>query len=247
MQFIKQKPYNLVLIILNVLSLIFTFQIKLSLLPLFCSRFNEKFCLNLNDLISNVALGILESSLFYLIVVYYPELLKKKSTLKVIQPRLNTIVNQLNQAIHYLHSNRINTKKDVLVLLKEDFSSVDKLGNHKMNFQYKILNIKGEWVPFSSGDQTELQFFTSEKALITRIIDEIFNLPTITALDDSLIEILAELRDCLFYSGVKSFNTYNNFNLTIVDFDKDVYIYYQLFLRLKKHVQPTPLQVNTEL
>jgi len=176
-----------------------------------------------------------------LIVVYYPENTKRNTTLKIIQPRLNTILNEINISVSYLRNNRVNSNKKRLEL--QDFESIDSLDSRLMNFYYEIFGTNNKWIPFSTGEQTELNHFRQEKDLIIRKIDEIFKIPTISILDEDLIANLAKLRDCLFYSAVESYNRWGRI-VTVTYFKTAIYDYYLLFRALQKYGTITAFRVK---
>lgn len=64
---------KLTLIILNIISLILILQIDLGLIPLIDSNLSLKLANGANNLFLNLSYGLLISSIFFLIVVYYPE------------------------------------------------------------------------------------------------------------------------------------------------------------------------------
>ena len=198
---------------------------------------------SLNDLIFELALSIIASTIFYIIVVVIPEQQKEKSTLAVIRPRLKTITNELVQSIHYLQGRLNLNKKNINKLTKEDFNGLTALYNKSMNFKYLITNKENQWIPFSTGDISEIQHFERECILVIRKIDEILALPIIINLNIELIETLAKLRDCWFYAGIKSYAQGIPI-ITIDNFNNGAYDYYTLYLKLKKFVRVIEFKVT---
>lgn len=232
---------KLILVGINFVCLILLLQIRFQFFPLINFHLSENVSNNFNELIANISLGIIISTIFYLVVVYYPEKSKRNTTLKIIQPRLNTILNQINISVSYLSNNRINSNKKRLEL--QDFECIDSLDTRSMNFYYEIFGNHNKWIPFSTGEQTELNHFRQEKELIIRKIDEIFKIPTISILDEDLIANLAKLRDCLFYSAVESYNRWGK-RVTVTYFKTAIYDYYLLFHALQKYGTMTALRVK---
>ena len=232
---IKIKSYYTILILLNILSVFFVLQIKLKLIPLFQTNSSTYLIKNINDLIVNLSVGMILSTLFFIIVVLLPELIKRKSTLKIIQARLDTIGNELNHSMFYFTHKRMSMKIDSLKKLqKNDFKKISGLSRKRMNFKYTILGTHGHWIPFSSGEYTELDFFINQKKIIIKKIDEIFSLPTITQVDDELIEILAELRDCHFYGTIRAYERFGE-KVSDENFNQGIYEYYRILKKLKKY------------
>jgi len=239
----KYKTYYLVLVLLNLIGIFFVLQIELNLFELFKSNYEDKVANAINDLVVNISLGLIVSSLFYLIIVYYPGRLKRKSAYKIIQPRLNTIGNQLHHSINYLYSKRIDVgHRSMEELTAEDFDSIISINGQRMDFQHNILGDHGDWIPFSSGEQTEINFFSHQRGLIISKIDEMFAIPTIAYIDAELIEALAKLRDSWFYSGVESFSR-NGERVRVMNFNKGVYDYYKFYLKIKEYAKINELKV----
>lgn len=229
--------------IFNLISIFFIFQIKLKIIPLFPSCLKSDISTNINDLIYNLSLGIIISSIFYIIVVYIPDYKKRKSTLSIIEPRLNTIIEQMIQSIYYLIDKRLRLTNPSFENLSEvDFLSITNLDKRKMDFKYEIFGNNFEWIKFSSGEVLELEHFSNHRDLVIKKIDEILSMPTIIYIDSELIEVLAKLRDCWFFSGIESMNSYNA--ISVQNFNKGVYDYYSLFLRLKKFGNPHKFRVT---
>lgn len=196
-----------VLIILNIISLFFIVQIKLKIIPLFPSSFSDTLSSDINDIIFRASIGLILSSFFYLIVVYLPKKKQEQSTLKIIQPRLNTIVQDLTPSVYYLTNKRlILANKSIDKYKDSDFKSLTSLDKRKMDFKYEYLNDGSKWTQYSTGDWLELDHFTHHRKLIISKIDEILLLPTIIYVDSELIELLAKLRDCQFYVGIEYFS-----------------------------------------
>lgn len=229
------KLYLIILCILNILSVIFILQINFGLIPLIISSFNITTITNINGLVINISYGFVVSSIFYLIVVYFPEREKRKSTNKIIQSRLCAIANEINKSIHYLYSKRLDSK-DVRIdkLEFSHFEPIICLDKRVMKFNYKIKGSHGGWIPFGTGEQLEINSYVHEREIVLSKIDELLALPTIIYIDFELIEILVRLRDCWFYSGVAIFLK-SNPQAKVHNFNKGIYDYYLLFLRLKRY------------
>lgn len=239
----KIKTDTIILTLLNLSCVFFILQIEFKFFRLFSSNFNNETINAVNRLIIGIGIGIIVSTIFYLIVVAYPNYLKRKSSYKIIQPRLDTITNQLYHAINYFLEKRIpEGKNKTTKLLIQNFITIERLTSEKMNFKYKILDTHKEWIPFSSGERTEIDFFVHQKELVISKINEIFAIPTVIHLDEELLEVLAKLRDCSFYSGVDSFSKDGN-SVTVNQFYKGAYDYYTFFLELKKYAKINKMEI----
>lgn len=239
----KIKITTIFFVLLNLISGLLILQIKFECIHLFTSNFTSNNITNINEIALNLSFGIISSTLFYIVVVFYPHHLKRKSAFNVIQPRLDTIANQLHQSLHYLLYKKLNNEIELTkMLLPYDFETITRLDNEKMNIRYKIIGSHGNWIPFGSGNVTEIEHFIKEQELVTSKINEIFNIPTINHIDDELLSILAKLKDSWFYSGIKSYHIYGE-RSTVYEFNKGVYDYYKLYLRLKEYANITTYKI----
>lgn len=231
------KPHLIALVILNSVSLFFILQIEFSLLPLINCSLKVENVKNINEVIVTLSRGFILSSLFYLIVVFIPESNKRKSTMKLILPRLNTMANELHNSVQYLYSRRLaSIHKPIEKLVFSDFEPITGIDKRRLDFCYSIKGSQGPWIPFSSGEQTELDHFKYERKLVTTKIDEIFALPTVIYLDDNLIEILANLRDSRFYSHIDFLDKFGP-PTNAEDISLSVFEYFALFQRLKRYAK----------
>lgn len=245
------KRYFFKLGLLNLIFVFFILQIQLRLFPLWNSNFSEQFNNGLNELIIVLSSGFLISTFFFLIVVYFPQKSIQKSTLRIITPRLNTINNALAKSIFYLGNSRIpNFENNDVILKYSEINLIDTLDNRLMNFRYEILGNRGEWIPFFTGNQTEMEHFESEQDLVRSIIDEIFDLPYSIYLDKNLLDALSELRNCGLYRSGMAYKKFKHIikgkKISSDNFKDDFYQYYTLFYKLNKFKKATLIRANNE-
>ena len=231
---------------LNIISIMIILQIDFGLIPLFESKLSVERIQRVNNLFSNCGQGILISTFFYLLVVYFPERLRAHTVRKLIQPRLDSIVNMMQLSIAYIiFKYKINTSSaDFSRLTFDDFKNIQRLDDGLMNFKYR-LKAGVNWSGNSSGQLRELLHFQNERNQVINKIDKILALPIIQSEEDILIESLAKLRDCWFYSGVDSFVT-TNLTVTVSDFNKGVYDYYLIYLTLSKFANSYNIEIVRE-
>lgn len=244
MNFIKTNPITVLLMFFNVFSFIFILQIMFGIIPLFSTNTSENNVKNINSFVLAVSYSTLPATIFYLFTVTYPNFIKKKEAFKVIQPRLETIVNALHHSVKYLLFKRLNIFTDSInkKLLLSDFDNIQSLNSEKMDMNYRILGKHGGWIPFGSGEITEIQHFERERNLIKTKIDEIFSTPSIKYVDDELIVLLTQLKDCWFYAGVDAHLQYGD-RVSVQNFNTGVHDYYQLYIKLSQHLTPVKFQI----
>jgi hypothetical protein len=234
------------LLVLNIIGLLFILQIDFGLIPLVESGFSEERIQRINNLLSSTGLGVIISTFFYLLLVYFPEKLRARTVRKLIQPRLNTIANMMLESIAYLtFKYNIETNGNDFTKLKfEDLKTIERLENKPMDFKYR-LKAGDNWSGNSSGTITELHHFVHEREQVIKKIDEILSLPIIQSENDKIIETLAKLRDCWFYSGVDSYSRMGT-KVTVMNFNKGVYDYYQAYVTLSKYTDNYLIEIQKE-
>lgn len=236
--------YNWILLVLNLFSVFLLIQIKLELIPLFPSNLKPNYLDSLNELISAFSIGIIISTIFYLIVSVLPNRIKSVRTQKIIQPKLNTIGSQINESIFYM----VNKYSDEPVLSiqnlhSNNFSRIKKLENKPRNFKYSVLNDGGNWVNLSTGHITEYEHFFQHRKLMIEKIDDIFSLPNITNLNNGIIENLAEIRDSSFLFSISTYETFGE-RIANEDLGEKLYEYYKVFKKLKKHCKLNEFRIR---
>lgn len=187
------------------------------------------------EVVFNLSIGYIVSSLFYLVVVYLPQEIKKQSAMKIIQARLNTIRYMMEPSVNYFYL-RMNTTMPFDDLTEHDFEQFAGLDAIPMNLRYmRKSKSTGQWeAPMHTGQQTEIEYFLHEQKVVTEKITQIFGIPTTINVDHELIEILSELRDCWFYAGIATLISFN-LKPIIINFNKGVFHYYELFKKLRKY------------
>ena len=229
---------HIVVIILVLISVVVIMQVDLGVIPLIkAPLFLQANVQKINSLASNLAQGFLISTLLYFMVVYIPERSRAFTTRKIIQPRLDTIVQMLGESIAYFvfkYQLKANGVDDFGGLTLGDFSMITELTNEKMDFRYGITTATTNSVN-STGDITELYHFVHERRVILEKIDAILSLPIISSESDELLEALAKLRDSWFYIGVNEFDNPRAKMFVVENFSRGVYEYYTYYRIISKY------------
>lgn len=239
----NRKTIHYVLVGLNLIAVLLILQIELNFIRLIPSELGADPAKKINSLVSSFSQGLILSSLFYVLVVFIPEYLRKKTAMGLLLPRLRGITTSLQQSIGYLcHKYNLPAQKDAFRGLElKHFEKITKLDNELKNFKFKRMTGKN-WAHEYSGNVRELESFVRERSYVISSIDEILSLPIIQYVDDELIESLATLRNSWFYSGVNSFEKYG-FGPEIHKFNEGVYIYYQMYQKLNKYITPYRFEI----
>jgi hypothetical protein len=226
------KNLFVLLLVISILSIIF---IKFSPLKDMPSPEFFPYGYELGEVVFDLSIGYIVSAIFYFLVVFIPEKKRNKSARVIVQSRLELIAHQMRLSLLYL-CNKYEIKDDFDKLDEHHFADVLKVENVVMGIRYEE-KVKNNWNRTDTGGTTELQHFFSERNSVTRLIEEIFNIPAVINIDFELIEILAQIKHCWFYAAVKALAESSNLeNTTVLNFNKHVFDYYILYLRLRKYV-----------
>jgi hypothetical protein len=147
--------------------------------------------------------------------------------MKLITPRLNSIGELIEIAIGAL-----------LYHSSTDFKEPKSL-NHLKEEDFYSSNL------YDGSRDKEMKQFISEVELIKKEIDALFAIPSITSIDDDLIDVLARLRDSKFQDIYSSYNVPKNPFKPIEarSLKMELLKYYILYKRLCLYSTPVEYQV----
>lgn len=128
----KIESFDKAILLISVISLIvlgcLTFDFK------FCSVFNSIISKRINEIINDLSIGIICSSIFYLIVQWWPNYIKRKTAYDLNKVFLNNILINL-EGILSLYSEKYLNNKIIDKLEFQDFIKIEKNYNDdKSNF-----------------------------------------------------------------------------------------------------------------
>lgn len=212
-----------ILVFLNLISIFLVVWIKLEIWPLIKTDSNFLNFFELNEVIINLAYGLIGSTIFYLIMVYIPENKRKVSTRIVIQDEINILHDRLIVLFMYFYKVNENDLEDfdIQKLTLSNFGKKVVIPNDKMNFKYfrqadnsfKRELLKGrmrttvlerKWHGASTSDILLLDFLQNESDYIRELINNILSYPTISSQDDELIIALFEIRSSMFLRTIEN-------------------------------------------
>lgn len=194
-----------------------------------------KYILNTNQssLRLNIAISYFVSVIFFFNVVFFPEMNKKKSSMKALSAVFDVIVQQMKININY-----IAVKQNIKLsnaIKSEAFKGIHCFKEVKMNFTYQVYNKRNEEIPFSLSDQYELSYLIESNGLIIRKIDQILNHPVSNQLDYRVLFLLTELKENYFVKCTdKSSLQWAGFNITNDNLYRGIYDYYKTYIRISR-------------
>ena len=100
--FIRRNWLSLVLWLLNIISIVFILQIVFDIFPLFESNYPLIKAEKINSLVIDCSIGIITSTLFYILLVYIPERRKAKTARNAQKIHLQYLAEHMQFFILYL-------------------------------------------------------------------------------------------------------------------------------------------------
>ena len=135
-----QKFFDRLLFIIFIICLFIIFQIKFIHFQFNLFNISQSNIDKTNDIIFNLAIGIIASYIFYVINIQIATYIRKKKTLNLIDSYLIDIATQMKVGQLYL-SNTYFLNRDFDVLSATDFNRFTTLSNTQINFRYRQTNI----------------------------------------------------------------------------------------------------------
>lgn len=229
--------WKIILIILTLISIFIVLQIGLEIIPLFDSKMEQNRIEKINNVLLSLSLSYIAGIILYLLINFFPERRKRISNLSMIQKRLDNLLNESFIFIAYL-SKKNYASDDILSLKLENFSNIHFLTNNKMNFRYfieKDSNFTGEF--------TEITYFKMIKDKSIKTIDDFYRIPSSIYMNNELIELLSELRDCDIFQNIDV----SGLLIPIQNFDLQIFNYYNILLNLKNYSNKLEIPKKLEI
>lgn len=205
--FIRRNWLSLVLWLLNIISIVFILQIVFDIFPLFESNYPLIKAEKINSLVIDCSIGIITSTLFYILLVYIPERRKAKTARNAQKIHLQYLAEHMQFFILYLvkdYSLNVDNNDVIYSNIKiEEFSKVDISIFGEISKKYSLyLRKKDGTLNYFIG-YNEFGIHTLYK-VVTKTIDKILSNPTIIFEDENLIELLNEIYNCKLFNLIGS-------------------------------------------
>ena len=193
---------HVALLVLNVMSCLFIFQIVFGLLPLIsCDLSKERVDL-INGFVVDMSVGILTSTFFYYLLVYLPEKRRRRQVRLLNQDKINFLCGLMQVVVGYfcdkyqIHCNRGD-------LLDADFSNLpptQSFGEEPMLFWFKR-----EMVSDYSGS-TEIGFLNYYLMNIREHASMLYASNAMILDDLELLSLITRIKDSELISSVELLN-----------------------------------------
>lgn len=241
--------------VLKYLIHLFILQIVFDAFPLFESKHPLIRVDKINSFVVDCSIGIITSTLFYILLVYIPEKRKANTARKAQKINLQFLAEHMQFFILYL------VKEYSLHVKKDDFRYSQIAFNEFVKVDYSIFTAESKYYPlFQKSKSNKLPIFIKINEfgidtmynMVTIFINKILSTPTIVFEDEDLIDLLNEISIC------------DLFDLLVLNKTKECFIasecyksvfsaealknaliqYYKLYVRLLKYTSPNSFCIN---
>lgn len=254
--FLKKNWLGIILWFLNILSIFFILQIVFDAFPLFESKHPLIRVDKINSLVVDCSIGIITSTLFYILLVYIPEKRKANTARKAQAINLQFLAEHMQFFIIYLvkeYSLQISDN-DIYYsnIPLEEFRKVNN-SIFTTNYKYYPLycNYKNRDLIVLIGNQKfgiKVMYKT-----VTDLIHRILSNPIVIYEDNSLIDLLNDISSCRLFN---LFRIYISKESIAIDWERYCLVdqlspilieYYQLYIRLLKYASPNSFSINDDI
>lgn len=254
--FLKKNWLGLILWFLNILSVFFILQIVFDAFPLFESKHPLIRVDKINSLVVDCSIGIITSTLFYILLVYIPERRKANTARKAQAIYLQYLAEHMQFFIIYLAKEySLQIRENDIYYSNIPFEEFSKVNN-------SIFTTSDKYYPlycyYKNKEFTELicnQKFGIKVMYktVTDLIHKILSNPIIIFEDESLVDLLNELSSCRLFDWFRIYISKESIAVDWEEFSptdqlKPILIeYYQLYIRLLKYTSPNSFSINDEI
>lgn len=250
--FIRRNWLGFILWFLNILSIIFILQIVFDVFPLFESKYPLMKVNEINSLVVDSSIGIITSTLFYILLVYIPENRKSKTARKAQKLYLQFLAEHMQFFIIYLiktysldvrENDRLYSK-----IIFEEFGKIDTSVFTIISKSYPLY-VRSNSDSLSSYI-SDYKFGINEMYKnVNRLINEILSNPIIVFEDEKLIDLLNEILSCKLFQLFIAYKAKNSILDSVLTSDslKSVFVeYYKLYIRLLKYSLPNSFFISDD-
>jgi hypothetical protein len=237
---LKMKTLHIILAALNVISIILLIQIVFGWIPSIESNYSIDQMDKINNLIVDLSIGVITSTLFYIMLVYLPDEKKAKTAREVNSINLRYLAENMQfMIIHIAIKNNIKLLKDdynYSQIVPTEFYKINSniFSKSSISENYKIfLRIKGmpdNPIGFNKIDLKEIRTDT------LKLIERILSSPSIIFEDENLIKLLNKISNCTLYKTMILIDFI--YPKSLPDYGSQAKEYYELYLDILKYTTP---------
>lgn len=196
------KRLHILLAALNFVSIFFILQIIFNWFPTFSCNYPADKIEQINSLVIDLSIGVITSTLFYILLVYLPDKKKSRTARAVNSTNLCYLAENMQFIIiHLVKSYGIKVEQSDYNYSKIDFEEFSKIKSNIFSKDY----ISGIYEMFVRDINNTKSMGTDEVNLskktmtVMKLIEKTLSMPSIIFEDGSLIKLLNMIHDCRFF------------------------------------------------
>lgn len=227
---VRGSILHIVLFVLNIISFFFILQIVFGLIPLIDSDLSPQRITLINGLIVDLSIGIIISTLFYYLLVYVPEKIRRKQIRMFNQGKLDYLAGLMQVVVAYF-SDKYSLVVGCRNLVDVDFSRLPQFGSFNQE-QVEFWFSQRENIVTNVEGSTELGFLHCYLKVIKNI-SNILYASNIFSLDDmNLQRVVLRIRESSLINNTE--HLYNNkpTQIFIPSLSQDVRDFFLLYQEL---------------
>lgn len=234
-----------IFIILNICSILILVALIADYKPFVCDYTPEAVDL-INDIIKDLCIGVITSTIFYYIVFFAIEKRREKKIRRYSQGRLNLIIGRMQLIIaYYVQQLGIPVDDDKLLNFdKTQFRKATTPRDNKIQFlcerpiaSNSIINHNGS---------TEIGLLNLFADDILRFCNQLSDSPVFSQDDMELVQLVSQLKDGCLLSSIKHLHS----NLKIISaistsgYGSDLVLFYELYQKLAEYQEPPTINTS---
>ena len=226
---------HLWLIILNAIAWFFILQIVFGLIPYWECDLADDRIERINSFVVDLSLGVITSTIFYYLLVYWGEWRRSKGVRRLIQWRLNTMAANMQIVIgYYVVKYNIEYKDShFLTIEPEVFKKVGNLTRETIDYWYRwgasdcAMNVCGS---------TERGFVCNYVDLVKHHVDRIMESAVFSLEDTELMELVDRIGRCELVNHIEMLHQNPKLDVYLGDYGNALMNFYLYFCRLSTYV-----------
>ena len=224
------------LAILNVVSLLFILQIVFEVIPVWeCNLTNEKID-RINSFVVDLSLGVITSTFFYYLLVYYGEWKRSKGVRRLIQWRLNSMAANMQIVISY-YVNKYNIECEDFKFLTanlEAFKQAENLTRDKLQYWFRWQNSDSA---MNVSGSTERGFVCNYVDMAKHHAERIMESTVFSLEDTELMELVDRIGRCELVNHIEMLNRNPGLDAHLGDYGNAMMHFYEYYLRLSYYAK----------
>ena len=246
-RYLMKKILNYILLSVNIIALIALLTVVFN--PFIECGWTQKTIDIWNSTLINLLCGVHLSTIFYYLLVYFPELSKGKDAMKKSIPHLQFIILRMALFIAYTaKENNIPVDENDIYYQNVPFRIDTQIDIEKPEIRFAYYERSGSQLKKTKGFAYDISDLKAHSNIVLYRLNKILSIPYIEYNDD-LFQILISLRDCCLLNVLeehdllhKEKNEKMNWKSSVA-FTTGIDEYHILYKSLLKYAKPTKCYV----